>query len=322
MTINDRYGTMSRMNTRLHTMAIAQGGVFSSDEAAAVGVTSNELSALIRKRELFRFRRGAYVLAERYRAADIDARYRLRVLAVMRTRPRTDCASHHSALALHGISFYGAPLDLVIAQGHRTDTQRCNGLIVQPRTVTSGSQFGVVRSVAPALACVQVAARFGFEAGVCAMDSALHLGTCTKPDLEAALEQIPLRQRRRARHAIAATEPLTESVGESRTRLILSDAGFRLTPQVELRNAVRFLGRVDFVVNDCVVVEFDGLVKYAGKDGKMALASEKDRESEITRLGYEVVRIIWSELEDTSAILDRVWAAERLARDRRAGRPR
>ena len=115
---------------------------------------------------------------------------------------------------------------------------------------------------------------------------------------------------------------MTESVGESRTRLILSDAGFRLTPQVELRNAVRFLGRVDFVVNDCVVVEFDGLVKYAGKDGKMALASEKDRESEITRLGYEVVRIIWSELEDTSAILDRVWAAERLARDRRAGRPR
>lgn len=322
MTINDRYGTMSRMNTRLHTMAIAQGGVFSSDEAATVGVTSNELSALIRKRELFRFRRGAYVLAERYRAADIDEQYRLRVLAIMRSRPRTDWASHHSALALHRISFYGVPRDLVIAQGRRVHNQRRNGLLLQPGSTTSGYQFGDVLCVAPAVACVQVAARYGFEAGVCAMDSALHLGTCTTAELEAALEQIPARQQRGVRLAIAATEPLTESVGESRTRIILADAGLRFVPQVEIRNAVRLLGRVDFLVDDCVIVEFDGLVKYAGKDGKLAIAAEKDRERQLVRMGYEVVRIVWSDLGDPAAIIAEIRDARRLALQRRAAMAR
>lgn len=303
-------------------MADAQGGVFSVDEAAAVGVQSDELTALVRRGELFRFRRGAYVLAERCRAADIDEQYRLRVLAIMRSRPRTDWASHHSALALHGIAFHGAPRDLVIAQGRRVHNQHRNGLLLQPGSTASGYRFGDVFCVAPAVACVQVGAHYGFEAGVCAMDSALHLGKCTVAELEAALEQIPARQRRRARLAIAATEPLTESVGESRTRIILADAGLRFVPQVEIRSSVRFLGRVDFVVEDCVVVEFDGLVKYAGKDGRRALAAEKDRESQIARLGYEVVRIVWSELEDPATIVARIREAKRIALQRRAAMAR
>lgn len=310
------------MNPRLHTMATAQGGVFSVNEAAAVGILSDELTSMVRKGELFRFRRGAYALASVYRSAKVDEQYRLRVLAVMRSRPRTDRASHHSALALFGISFFGAPRNLVIAQGHRTHNQRRNGLLLQPATVTSGYRFGVVRCVSPATACVQVAARYGFEAGVCAMDSALHLKQCTRAELEAALEHIPARQRRQARLAIAATEPLTESIGESRTRLILKDAGFAIVPQVEIRNAQRVLGRVDFLVDDCVVVEFDGLVKYAGKEGKMALAAEKDREKQIARMGYEVVRIIWSELDDPGSIVAQVRDAKQFVLDRRAPMPR
>ena len=38
------------------------------------------------------------------------------------------------------------------------------------------------------------------------------------------------------------------------------------------------MGRVDFVAHG-LVVEFDGLVKYSGQDGRAALAAEKARES-------------------------------------------
>ena len=310
------------MDRRLRTMAGSRGGVFSIAEAAALGVTGNDLTALVRRGELVRVRRGAYVLADVFAAADIGGRYRLRVLAVMRSRPRSDRASHHSALALLDIPFASAPLDTVLAESRVSGRRTSGGLHLHAPTTAPGRRIGDIRLVSPEVACVQVAARYGVEAGVCAMDSALHLKRCTRADLEGAVEQLDPRRRARARLAVRATEPLTESVGESRTRLILSDAGFAVRPQVEIRDGVRLLGRVDFLVDDCVVVEFDGMVKYEDITGKAALAAEKDRESRITRLGYEVVRVVWSDLDDPVGIVQRVVTAQRTARARRAAMSR
>lgn len=306
------------MNPRLRTLAASRGGVFSVTEAAAVGVTGNDLTALVRRGELVRFRRGAYVLADAFAAADIGGRYRLRVLAVMRSRPRGDRASHHSALALLDIPFASAPLDVVLAESRVSGRRTSGGLHLHAPTTAPGRRIGDIRLVSPEVACVQVAARYGYEAGVCAMDGALHLKRCTRADLEGAIEQLDPRRKARALLAVRATEPQTESVGESRTRLILSDAGFVVRPQVELRDRAGFLGRVDFLVDDCVVVEFDGMVKYQGKTGLAALAAEKDRESRITRLGYEVVRVVWSDLDHPVGIVQRVVEARRMARARRA----
>lgn len=310
------------MDRRLRTMAGPRGGVFSIAEAAALGVTGNDLTALVRRGELVRVRRGAYVLADVFAAADIGGRYRLRVLAVMRSRPRSDRASHHSALALLDIPFASAPLDTVLAESRVSGRRTSGGLHLHAPTTAPGRRIGDIRLVSPEVACVQVAARYGVEAGVCAMDSALHLQRCTRADLEGAVEQLEPRRRARVRLAVRATEPLTESVGESRTRLILSDAGFAVRPQVEIRDGVRLLGRVDFLVDDCVVVEFDGMVKYEDITGKAALAAEKDRESRITRLGYEVVRVVWSDLDDPVGIVQRVVTAQRTARARRAAMSR
>src|SRR5690606_40240717 len=66
--------------------------------SARVGITANELTTLVRAGELVRVRRGAYVLSAVFDGADLSERYRLRVLAVLRTRPATDRASHQSAL--------------------------------------------------------------------------------------------------------------------------------------------------------------------------------------------------------------------------------
>jgi hypothetical protein len=52
------------------------------------------------------------------------------------------------------------------------------------------------------------------------------------------------------------------------------------------------------VVGERVVVEFDGLVKYDGADGRAALAREKAREDRLRAAGYQVVRLVWSDLRD------------------------
>nr|WP_255427513.1 DUF559 domain-containing protein [Yimella sp. cx-51] len=54
--------------------------------------------------------------------------------------------------------------------------------------------------------------------------------------------------------------------------------------------------RVDFLVDERTVVEFDGAVKYGGANGRQALVSEKEREDALRRAGYAVIRIVWADL--------------------------
>ena len=54
--------------------------------------------------------------------------------------------------------------------------------------------------------------------------------------------------------------------------------------------------RVDFLLGQKVIVEFDGLMKYADAAGREALAAEKQREDLLRSLGYEVVRLTWADL--------------------------
>ena len=309
------------MDQRLLVKASSQDGVFTHADAASLGISGNDLTALVRQGEIIRIRRCAYVLAQVYAAAKPDEQYRLRVLAVMRTRatPKTglpDRASHHSALALCGISFYRASRTSVIVESG-CGTQRARaGLTLLRQSDAETYRYGDVRLVSAAAACIQVAARDGFEAGVCAMDSALHLQKCSIEDLENCVGLVPRGRRMQVRRAIAAADSRTESVGESRTRIILVDAGFSIVPQVEMRDGRDLLGRVDFLVDGCVVVEFDGLVKYEGIEGQYAIGKEKTREKRIRAQGYEFVRIIWSELDDPVSIVRQVVAARRDAQRR------
>ncbi|MEO7070654.1 MAG: hypothetical protein ABI131_09215, partial [Nostocoides sp.] len=94
--------------------------------------------------------------------------------------------------------------------------------------------------------------------------------------------------------------------------------GFSLVSQQKIKVGSRFAARVDFLVEGLVVVEFDGLVKYEGAQGRAALAAEKARESQLVDLGFEVVRVVWSELDDPAELARRVRKALKRARERAA----
>lgn len=307
------------MNSRLLTVAMSQSGVFSAADAGRVGVSSDELTTLTRHGEVTRVRRGAYALSSVYGPAHPSERFRLEVRAVLRTRSPEDRASHHSALSLLGIDTHGVPARLITIESRTIGRVKVqSGLATHP---WSGGDTWVSRDFStapPALACLQVASKYGFEAGVCAVDSALRTGVVTMTQLEETLELLPRLRLTFLKSTLAAADHGAGSVGESRTRIILTDAGFEVRSQVTIEDAAGFVGRVDLLVDGVVVLEFDGLMKYAGRDGREALAAEKAREERLTRLGYEVVRVIWSELEDPVALIRRVARARLVALQRRA----
>jgi hypothetical protein len=311
------------MNSRLRTITGHQHGVFSAADAARVGVGADELIVMTRRRQVVRVRRGAYVLAERYAAAEPSDRALLRAMAVLRTRSEGDRLSHHSALAFLGVATYDVSQDVVAIETRGTTRRRVHaGLAMHPWSSGDTWSRGPFRSVSPAVACVQVARVDGFIAGLCAMDSALHRGLCTPVDLEQGAALLGGPRERSVRRAIQATDRAAESVGETRTRMILVDGGVPFRSQVTITDAKGFIGRVDFLVDDSVVIEFDGLVKYRGGDGQATLDGEKIREDRLRRAGYEVERVIWSELDDPVTILVRVEQARRMARERATARRR
>jgi very-short-patch-repair endonuclease len=153
-------------------------------------------------------------------------------------------------------------------------------------------------------ALVQTAVRHGLKAAVVAADAALHEGLVSDDKLVEAAGRLELGVRSSTR------------VERLRTRLLLSGLGLSFRSQVDIRDDTGFVGRVDFLVEDRVVVEFDGLVKYEGAEGRESLAREKRREDRLRAAGYEVVRLTWADLArpDRVARLVREAAARAAAR--------
>ncbi len=167
--------------------------------------------------------------------------------------------------------------------------------------------------VLPAFAVLGTAMLCGVEAGVVAADASLARGLITEADLHSWLARLVRHPSvRAARLTVDLADGRSESVGESRTRLLLRsfDVGVP-TPQAEvLDDNGNLVGRVDLLYEQQrTIVEFDGMIKYGSADGRQALIAEKRREDRLRGLGYEVVRVTWAELDRPMLLRQRIVAA-------------
>ena len=306
------------MDTRLEALSGSQGGVFAAHEALTAGLTRAYLHQALRARKLVRVRRGAYVHATVWQAASPDERYRLGCLAVARSRPG-DALSHHAALAVLGLSLWGHDVGRIDLVTDTVQSVRRGSVWLHPDDGVAVASVADAACVSPARAVVRTALTMGKDCAVVAGDAALHRGLVTLADLMTEVAAIsPHQGRGRAMEAVLLMDSRSESVGESRTRLALRRLGFQPDSQVVLRDSDgRFVARVDLVV-DGVVLEFDGLVKYARQrdaedgapDPEEVVWLEKRREDAIRRLGHPVERVIWNELERPGLIGARVRSAK------------
>jgi very-short-patch-repair endonuclease len=292
------------MSDRLLAIAAANHGVLATEDVERADVDPGGLAALVRSGVLLRLRRGAYVVAAPdWTAAGPERRLDLRTRAVIRARGNSDeAATHQSALAVHGLPLHGVALGVVDLSGRVRRVRREGSLRIHP----TDRRLEVVevdgcRSVSIAVALTQVALREGRLPAIVAADRALaqrRVELDEVVDLVRRLSPTP-RQGVRAERWLRQCDPLSESVGETRSRLLLTDLGHPPLSQVRVADATgTVVARVDLLVGKRVVVEFDGLVKYSGQDGREALAAEKRREDALRALGYEVVRLTWADLDN------------------------
>jgi hypothetical protein len=132
-----------------------------------------------------------------------------------------------------------------------------------------------------------------------------------------------------ARRVIAFADGLSESVGESRSRVIIQRVGL---PRPVLQGEIvgqdgELIGYADFGWPELGTVgEFDGRVKYgrqlrAGQDPGDVVFAEKLREDRLRDLGLSVVRWTWSDLSDFTPVADRLRRAFARAVPSRASLP-
>jgi hypothetical protein len=158
----------------------------------------------------------------------------------------------------------------------------------------------------PVRTALDLARSFPLEAAVVALDAALHLGALSHELLRGRLFDIAgTPGSRTAARAVTAADGRSESVGESRSRVILYR--WKLPPsdlQFEIRSPSGVLvARSDFVWEaDRLVGEFDGRIKYGrllrpGQDAGDAVRDEKRREDAVRDENWGVVRWVWADLE-------------------------
>ncbi len=207
--------------------------------------------------------------------------------------------SHQSATLLHGLPDWG--LDYGRVQLTKTAGRSRSDRTVQIHRAALaaddvGELFGL-RLTVPARAIVETTCTSSYEVGVVLSDAALRAGMVTSEQLTRMAKRLEHWPGSPAAQAAAAfADGRSESVGESRLRVLMANEGLPSPkPQVEIHNAAGLLlGRVDFLLLDHLIVEFDGALKY---DSSKALVAEKWREDRLRELGYSFARVSWADLD-------------------------
>ncbi|MFI5692007.1 type IV toxin-antitoxin system AbiEi family antitoxin domain-containing protein [Kribbella sp. NPDC051586] len=310
----------------LKLVAARQGGVFGRNQALACGYTPQEVRDRTRAGQWERIRYGQYA-----EAVDLSGlpvwhaqlvRYRRLVHAVMNSlRPGSVAVSHQSALVLHALPIWG--LDLSEVHVTRLDARRHTGRVADIRYHRGGltaddlTELDGLVATRLARSVLETACTASFEAAVVVTDAALRDHGIGEDELLRLLKVTEFWPGSpTARAAISFSDARSESVGESRLRVLMHNHGLPApVPQFVFEDSQGFIGRVDFAFPEYeTVVEFDGLTKYSGGTPD-ALIREKAREDRLRGLGLQVVRTIWADLDHPARTAAQIRGA--FARSRR-----
>ena len=241
-------------------------GLIRTAEALEAGLTGRQLARLVKDGELVRLGRGWYSLPLVSAAAEDNSAWaRRRTLHAAQARAAVvayegrAAASHHSALVLHGLPAYTADLRQVhLTRTADTWSRRRPGLTLHQMVPDAATTDGVIDL---GVAVVQAGCVNGSMAALVAADAALHHGRLGHDDLQRACDLVMGPRSAVIRALLRHADGSAESPGETRLRHALQMMGFSVRPQVRIVDG-SFVAVVDFLVEDCLAVEFDGFVKY------------------------------------------------------------
>jgi hypothetical protein len=292
-------------------------------DALAGGFSDGELARMVRRGELLRLQRGAYLPADPGVPNSAAERHRIVIAATVRGLKVPGVVSHASAAVLHGLPLWKVPVSRVHlirrppAGGSGSNRVHLHVTQLPDESVTLVDGMAVTdltRTV------VDLARTTPFECAVVAADAALASRGTTRSRLIGCLRDMgPGPGTRRASRVVAFADGRSESVGESRSRVLMQRLGLPV-PQLQLtvrRPDGSLVGRSDFGWPDTRTLgEFDGRVKYGrllrpGQQPGDAVFEEKRREDELRDCGWEVARWTWPDLDKPRRVGDRLQRAFR-----------
>ena len=265
---------------------------------------------------------GCYVDADEWAQAYPSDRFLTAATAVGRAHVLTS----RSAAAVLGLPLVSIPQEIDIAvtgRGHvgRTPPGRFPFGMKRVRSLSQPIEFGNLLITPPSESILRAAGSLPFGEAVALCDAALRRHYVddaswapSGPDLMAALESAAWRGgRANARRVLELARPQSESPGESMSRVLIIESGFR-APELQVRFGLSSgeTVRCDFFWREAGIIgEFDGLIKYQpGLSGQRSPAEvameERQRESALHDLGFRVLRWTWSALRGEQPLLPRL----------------
>lgn len=302
------------MRVELKALASVQGGVVTRHQALDHGVPATEIDGLVRRGEWVAIRRGAYVGRGMHDGFTADERCRALIHAVVLRLRVPAVVSHVSAALLHGLPIWGLDLaDVHVSRRDLHSPRREAGVHHHAGELPDDEIVTIEGMVVTALprTVIDTARISPFEPSVVVADAAARADAKVKDIALTRLNE--MRDWPGSRNAGAVVEfadGRSESVGESRGRVLIQRAGL---PRPELQYEVRdrkgeLIGRADYAFTEQLTLgEFDGKHKYmasyrSGEEPGDVVWREKRREDRLRHEGFEVVRFTWAELDRPFAV--------------------
>lgn len=283
----------SQMHRITATLA-GLGGVAQLSALVQAGHTPRSIQRLVQRGQLVRPRRGWYALgSENGRSADTD------IVRAIRVGGRLACIS---ACRKYGI---WTPMDgrLHVSVKPESNHLKSPGDSRRARTSADGETVlhwncsvadSGTRSRLPPLSTALADAMSCQPADVAfaMVDSAMHRGLLSDVERWELYHQVPLRCRASVAQADGASESGTESLFAFRMRAL----GIVVQAQVDVGG----VGRVDFVIGDCLIVEIDSEQHHGSAVGRRR---DLHRDAVAAALGFITLRFdYWQIMEDWATV--------------------
>lgn len=279
------------------------------NQARRAGLARDQIDFFVRRGQWVSLRRGAYVEREFADSMTHEQHHLALIHAVTRSLRVPAVVSHMSAALLHGLPTWGLDLSEVhISRRHLHSPRHDAGVYHHGGDLRDDDVVTIngIRVTGLARTVIDIARESGFEASVVVADAAFRRDPVVQ---RLALNRLDLMRdwpgARNAGAVVAFADGRSESVGESRCRVCFMEAGL---PRPGLQHEVlasngALIGRTDFLFEEFRTVgEFDGKSKYlrdlrTGEDPGDVVWRETKREDRIREQGYQIGRVVWSELE-------------------------
>lgn len=294
--------------------------VVATRELVNAGLDSRAIKAGLQHGLLHRLRRGVYLPMHQWCGRKPWDQDKLVLTGHILATNGQYVYSHFSAARLHRLQVWNSSRLVHVSAPYRAAPSRTSQDVVIHFAAVNAEDIvqrfipgtGLATFTALPRTVLQCAMTASFEQAVIIGDSALHAGL-KREDLDKLLPSFDgCRGIKRARRAIGALNALSESAGETRTRLLLAELPIQ---QPELQVTTDTGGgryRVDFAWREIrLILEFDGDTKYFdyAQNTGQALLEERERENSLIEDGWRIIRIKWKHLNSPELLKARIMKA-------------